>query len=116
MFRSWFARLGSPLMAALREARALSGREAGFLLSETAQLRTLLPLLTRSRDDRKWSAIERAELHGQLRRLSTLSPYLVLALMPGSFLALPLLAWWRDRRRGRSNDLARACAKAEKPV
>ena len=116
MFGSWFGKLGSPLMAALREARALSGREAGFLLSETAQLRTLLPLLTRSRDDRKWSAVERAELHGQLRRLSILSPYLVVALMPGSFLALPLLAWWRDRRRVRPTGLACDCSKAGKPV
>lgn len=116
MFRSWFARMGSPLVAALREARALSGREAGFLLSETAQLKTLLPLLTKSRDDRKWSAVERAELQGQLRRLSSLSPYLVVVLMPGSIVVLPLLAWWRDRRRGQPDGLGRDCAKVGKPI
>ena len=35
----------------------------------------------------------------EVKRLRALSPYLVLAAVPGSFLALPVLAWWLDRRR-----------------
>jgi len=27
------------------------------------------------------------------------SPYLVVMVMPGSFVVLPALAWWLDRRR-----------------
>ena len=34
-------------------------------------------------------------------RLSRLSPYLLLLLLPGSALFLPVYAWWLDRRRGR---------------
>lgn len=109
MFRNWVGMMGSPVLKAFGEARALSGREAGFLISEAAQFRSLLPLLTRTREDRKWSELERAELNGHLRRISTLSPYLVLVLLPGSFLAIPLLAWWRDRRRNRVLVCAPAC-------
>ncbi len=110
IFKGWIGMMGTPVLRAFGEARALSGREAGFLLSEAAQFRTLLPLLTRPREDRKWSDLERAELQGHLRRISTLSPYLVLVLLPGSFLAIPLLAWWRDRRRSQLLADRLACA------
>ena len=33
------------------------------------------------------------------RRLSHISPYIAVMILPGSFLMLPLLAWWLDRRR-----------------
>jgi len=38
-----------------------------------------------------------------LRRLSNISPYLVVLALPGSFILLPALAWWLDRRRHRSD-------------
>jgi hypothetical protein len=38
--------------------------------------------------------------------LSTLSPYLVVLVMPGGLLALPALAWWLDRRRLRGRTAA----------
>jgi uncharacterized Tic20 family protein len=34
-----------------------------------------------------------------VRALAHLSPYLVVLVLPGSFIALPVLAWWLDRRR-----------------
>ena len=42
-----------------------------------------------------------AEIRAHLKRLSKLSPYLVVIVMPGGFAVLPLLAWWLDRRRNR---------------
>jgi hypothetical protein len=33
--------------------------------------------------------------------LSSISPYLLVLALPGSFLMLPALAWWLDRRRTR---------------
>lgn len=37
----------------------------------------------------------------RLRRFASLSPYLVILLLPGSVVLLPLFAWW-DRRRRKS--------------
>ncbi|HLA35753.1 MAG TPA: hypothetical protein VJ001_12890 [Rhodocyclaceae bacterium] len=51
------------------------------------------------RNGQRWSPTERAALHGQLRALAHISPYLIVLLLPGSFAALPVLAWWLDRRR-----------------
>ena len=42
------------------------------------------------------------ELHVHLRRLTKLSPYIVVFVMPGGFAMLPVLAWWLDRRRQRN--------------
>jgi hypothetical protein len=38
-------------------------------------------------------------LKAHLRRLSSISRYLVVLAMPGGVLLLPALAWWLDRRR-----------------
>lgn len=59
------------------------------------------------RNGSQWSAEEKAELLGQLRRLSRLSPYLLFLLLPGSALLLPAYAWWLDRRRDRRPDAER---------
>ncbi len=75
-------------------------RQAKHLLVELIAVRGLLPLLMKHRNGGAWSDDERAELLGQLRRLSRLSPYLLLLLLPGSALLLPAYAWWLDRRRG----------------
>ncbi len=101
MFSKWVGRIGNPAVGMMRKAGALAGREAAYLQGEMAQLRGLVPLLARSRDSRSWDATDKALLQGHLRRMTSLSPYLVLAIMPGSFVALPLLALWRDRRRSR---------------
>lgn len=73
--------------------------QARHVVSELVAVRGLMPLLMKARNGSQWSPQERAELLGQLRRLSRLSPYLLLLLLPGSVLLLPVYAWWLDRRR-----------------
>lgn len=75
-------------------------REAKHVLAELLAVRGLMPLLMKPRNGDSWTPGERAELLGQLRRLSRLSPYLLFLLVPGSALLLPAYAWWLDRRRG----------------
>jgi len=89
---------------AWRHALALTVRERDRLITEIAQVRGLMPLLMKSRNGEKWSSADKAELRLHFRRLCTISPYLVLAVVPGSFVALPILAWWLDRRRNRIAD------------
>lgn len=74
-------------------------RERQQLTAELSKVKGLMPLLMKHRNGTRWSSAERGELLLQLRALVHLSPYLVVLAMPGSFLALPVLAWWLDRRR-----------------
>ena len=74
-------------------------RERLQITAELARVKGLMPLLMRRRNGGNWSLAERHELLEQLHALAHLSPYLVVLVMPGSFLALPVLAWWLDRRR-----------------
>ncbi len=76
-------------------------REVRRVLGELLVLRGLMPLLMKSRNGESWTPQEKAQLLAHLRRLSHLSPYLVLLLMPGSAVLLPAYAWWLDRRRRR---------------
>lgn len=80
----------------------LTQRERQNLLQELQQSRGLMPMLMKQRNGRRWTAEERRELRAHFDRLSRLSPYLVLVVMPGGLLILPVFAWWLDRRRGRS--------------
>jgi len=88
-------------VAVFRSVRDLTKREKQFLLSEILQIKGLMPLLMKPRNKQRWTLEDRTELRVHLRRLSSLSPYLVVMVLPGSFLMLPALAWWLDRRRGR---------------
>jgi len=74
-------------------------REREQITAELGKVKGLMPLLMKRRNGTRWSAVERGELLQQLRALGHLSPYLVVLALPGSFLALPVLAWWLDRRR-----------------
>ncbi len=85
----------------LRRALALAERERAFLIAEMSQMRGLMPVLMKRRNQQRWTREDVAEIRAQLRRLSRLSPYLVVMVMPGGFAALPVLAWWLDRRRNR---------------
>jgi hypothetical protein len=76
-------------------------RERRHMLDEFVQVKDLMPLLMKSRNRQKWSAQDRRELRMQLKRLSHLSPYIALVVLPGGFAMLPVLAWWLDRRRAR---------------
>ena len=96
-------------LAPVRRAFELAERERRFLLGEMSQVRGLMPVLMRRRNKQKWSQEELAEIRAQLKRLSKLSPYLVVIVMPGGFAVLPVLAWWLDRRRQRRG-MARSSA------
>ncbi len=91
--------------------RSLTHREKQRLIGELQQTRGLMPILMKQRNGQRWSKEDKALLRGHVRRLSGLSPYLVLIVMPGGFFVLPVFAWWLDRRR-RS---ARAGPPAKKP-
>jgi hypothetical protein len=79
----------------------LADREKKAILAEFVKVRGLMPLLMKPRNRQKWSKADRQELREHLRRLSRISPYLAILVMPGGLAVLPVLAWWLDRRRGR---------------
>ena len=101
LIRARLARFRSASAIAYRSVRDLTEREKKHLLSEILQVRGLMPLLMKPRNKQRWTPEDRAELRVHLRRLSSISPYLVVIALPGSFLMLPALAWWLDRRRNR---------------
>lgn len=80
-------------------------RERQLITAELLKVKGLMPLLMKRRNGGNWSVDERHELIEQLHALAYLSPYLVVLALPGSFVALPLLAWWLDRRRRRRSNL-----------
>ena len=84
-----------------RNVRDLTTRERLFLTRELAQARGLMPLLMKPRNKQRWTPEDKRELAVHLRRLTNISPYLVVLAMPGGMLMLPALAWWLDRRRHR---------------
>jgi hypothetical protein len=88
--------------APVLRAFELADRERKFLLSEMTQITGLMPILMRRRNKQNWTPQELAEIRAHLKRISRLSPYLVIIVMPGGFAILPVLAWWLDRRRNRS--------------
>jgi hypothetical protein len=90
-------RAPKPLLHALE----LAERERKFLLSEMVQIKGLMPVLMKRRNKQNWSEEDLAEIRAQMKRISKLSPYLVVIVMPGGFAMLPVLAWWLDRRRQR---------------
>jgi hypothetical protein len=74
-------------------------REQAKILAEVVKIRGFMPLLMKHRNGGTWSRAERIELQEQLRAFAHLSPYLLILLLPGSFILLPVFAWWLDRRR-----------------
>lgn len=87
------------LLGVFTSLRDLQERERKRLLAEMVQVKGLMPLLMKPRNKQRWTKEDRAELRAHVHRLSDLSPYLVLVVLPGAPLTLPLLAWWLDRRR-----------------
>jgi hypothetical protein len=74
-------------------------RERKRVIAEVLQVRGLMPLLMKPRNGQPWSPADRAKLRLHFQRLGAVSPYLVVLVLPASFVTLPLLAWWLDRRR-----------------
>ena len=87
--------------ALIRYTRELAARERRFLTDEIVQVRGLMPLLMKPRNGQRWTGEDKRELKAHLRRLSSISRYLVVLAMPGGVLLLPALAWWLERRRSR---------------
>ncbi len=105
-----------PRPAFVSALMALGERERRALLDEIVQVKGLMPLLMKERNNEPWTAEDKRELRQHLRRLSRISPYLVILIMPGGFAALPLLSWWLDRRRTRRLPAERAdLERASKP-
>ena len=77
-------------------------RERKYVLGEVVQITGLMPLLMKPRNKQKWTPEDKRQIVDHLRRLSMVSPYLAVMVMPGSFNVLPALAWWLDRRRQNS--------------
>lgn len=92
------------LVGAFMFVRDIEQRERKRLLGEAVKVKGLMPLLMKRRNGQRWTREDRAELRAHMRRLSELSPYLVLVVLPGAPLTLPLLAWWLDRRRQHRKD------------
>ena len=76
-------------------------RERRHLLAEMSQVRGLMPLLMKPRNKMQWTREDKQELKQHLRRLSRMSPYIAVIVLPGGVAMLPALAWWLDRRRVR---------------
>lgn len=78
---------------------AIQNRERERLYNDMLQMRGLLDLLMKRRNGYRWTDLERRKIRAHLRRMAEMSPYLILFVSPGGFLALPILIWWIDRRR-----------------
>lgn len=93
-----------PQRGLVHKMLAAQRREHIVVLAEFVKIKGLMPLLMKRRNGGTWSRAERIELEEQLRALAHLSPYLFILMLPGSFVFLPVLAWWLDRRRHRRDD------------
>ena len=91
----------------VRQLWEVQNRERIRLWQEMAQVRGLMQLIMKQRNGYRWTETDRRKIRAQLRKLASLSPYMVLFVSPGGFLAMPVLAWWLDRRRQKR--LASAC-------
>lgn len=88
------------IAAAIRPLVDVQARERRRLLAEISQVKGLMPLLMKQRNHQPWTEADRREIRQHMQRLANLSPYIVLLVLPGSFVMLPVFAWWMDRRRG----------------
>ena len=83
----------------VRTVMEMMERERKYVLGEVVQITGLMPLLMKPRNHQNWTPEDKRQIVDHLRRLSMVSPYLAVMVMPGSFVVLPALAWWLDRRR-----------------
>jgi hypothetical protein len=83
----------------VRTVMEIMDRERKFVLGELVQITGLMPLLMKPRNKQQWTPEDKRQIVTHLRRLYMVSPYLAVMVMPGSFIVLPALAWWLDRRR-----------------
>src|SRR5262249_42482190 len=96
-YREFVTKLLAPFQGPLQ-------RERDRIRAEILGIHGLMPLLMKQRNGLSWTAEDRTQLSHHLRQLTDLSPYLVVFLAPGSFVLVPLVAWWLDRRRLKRRD------------
>ena len=82
-----------------------NNREKNRLRAAIEQIKGAVPLLMKQRNGGKWTAQDKQEIKNILRSLTTVSPYLLIWIVPGSMLILPFLAWHLDTRRKRRDRL-----------
>ncbi len=73
-------------------------RERSRILAEVHRFHGLMPLLMKQRNGQRWSWRDVAAIRVSLKDIAAVSAILTIFLLPGSFILLPLLAWWLDRR------------------
>ena len=81
-------------------------RERDRIRAEIHGVYGLVRLFMKQRNGARWTAVERRQLVHELFRICALGPYLVALMAPGSFVLIPMVAWWLDRR-GRARRYAR---------
>jgi hypothetical protein len=96
-----FVRAGLHVLAEVQR------RERIRLVAEMAQTRELMPLLMKHRNGYRWTEADRKAIREDIAALLHISPYLILFVAPGGFFAMPVLAWWLDRRRHKRADEAK---------
>lgn len=74
-------------------------REKTRFRSELSTMKGSVVWLVRQRRLGAWTATEREHLRSVMRSASSVSPYLLIWVVPGSLLVLPFMAWFIDRRR-----------------
>ena len=83
-----------------------NSREKTRLRLEIEQIRGAVPLFMKQRNGSKWTPEDRQQIRAILRSLTSVSPYLLIWVLPGSVLILPFLAWHLDARRKRRDPAA----------
>jgi len=76
-------------------------REKRHILSEFVQVKGLMPLFMKQRNKQQWTTQDKRELKLRLKCLTGVSAYMAVVFMPGGLAILPVMTWWRERRRGR---------------
>jgi len=119
MWKQVGAVLGTPLMPVRRVLQMMvevQKRERIRLATEMSQTKELMPLLMKQRNGYRWTAEDKKTIKQDVAALIHISPYLILFVAPGGFFALPVLAWWLDRRRHRRDDNAKINAQETKKM
>ncbi len=76
-----------------------NSREKNRFKRDMATIRGSVVWLARQRRQGHWTAHEREHLRQVMRTASSVSPYLLIWVVPGSLVLLPFVAWFIDRRR-----------------
>jgi hypothetical protein len=79
----------------------ITKRRKQQILSQFLQVKGLIPLLMKPRNNQQWTPQDKRDLILNLKSLSHISGYIAILIVPGGCALLPVMAWWLDRRRER---------------